>query len=232
MPGFKVHITASTALGVAYGTTAAVAYDVPLPACALAGGLCSVSGMLPDLDSGPGVPLRESLAFAAAVVPMLLIDRFQRLGLAPETIVLRAGSSIYQFVLAWGKYAAQMDRAPWHVPQHSDSGYRGRAGLLRLRHENPWMRAFNAGAVMLGFGSHLVLDEIWSIDFKHFQLKSSFGTAFKFWGDCWWSNLLTYANLIVLTLLILGDPTMRPPVNPGEPTAETIATQPGESNLH
>src|SRR5262249_25045913 len=67
MPGFKVHITASTALGVAYGPGAFLNYDVPLPACVLAGGLCSVSGMLPDLDSGPGTPLRESVAFAAAV---------------------------------------------------------------------------------------------------------------------------------------------------------------------
>ena len=36
MAGFKTHITTSTVLGVAYGTTAAVAYDVPLPACVLA----------------------------------------------------------------------------------------------------------------------------------------------------------------------------------------------------
>ena len=71
MAGFKTHITTSTVLGIAYGTTAAVAYDVPPPACALAAGLCGVSGMLPDLDSGPGVPLRESVSFAAAVVPML-----------------------------------------------------------------------------------------------------------------------------------------------------------------
>ncbi len=232
MPGFKVHITASTALGVAYGTTAAVAYDVPLPACALAGGLCSVSGMLPDLDSGPGVPLRESLAFAAAVVPMLLIDRFQRLGLAPETIVLLGGLVYLSIRFGLGKVLRKwtVHRGMFHsIPTLAIVG---ELAYFVCAHENPWMRAFNAGAVMLGFGSHLVLDEIWSIDFKHFQLKSSFGTALKFWGDCWWSNLLTYANLIVLTLLILGDPTMRPPVNPGEPTAETIATQPGESNLH
>src|SRR5438067_11751474 len=94
MAGFKTHITTSTVLGVAYGSAAAALYEVPLPTCVLAGGLCGVSGMLPDLDSGPGVPLRESMAFAAAVVPMMLIDRFRQMGLAPESIVL-AGAAIY-----------------------------------------------------------------------------------------------------------------------------------------
>ena len=59
-------------------------YHVPLPTCALAAGLCGVSGMLPDLDSGPGRPLRESTAFAAAVVPMMLLDRMEQFGLAPR----------------------------------------------------------------------------------------------------------------------------------------------------
>ena len=52
-----------------------------------------------------------------------------------------------------------------------------------------------------------MLDEIWSIDFSHFRLKSSFGTAIKFWGDCWWSNLATYANVIILAMMILQDPS-------------------------
>ena len=67
---------------------------MPWPTCALAGGLCGVAGMLPDLDSGPGVPLRESVAFAAAVVPMMLIHRFQALGMSQEMMIL-AGAGVY-----------------------------------------------------------------------------------------------------------------------------------------
>ena len=77
MAGFKMHIGTSSVLGVAYGAAGWHFYDVPWPTAVLAGGLCGVSGMLPDLDSGPGVPLRESVAFAAAVVPMLLVHRFE-----------------------------------------------------------------------------------------------------------------------------------------------------------
>ena len=66
MAGFKTHITTSTVLGIGYGAGAHLLYGLPLDTCMLAGGLCSVSGMLPDLDSDSGVPIRESMAFAAA----------------------------------------------------------------------------------------------------------------------------------------------------------------------
>ena len=55
-------------------------YGVPWPTCVLAGGLCGVSGMLPDIDSDSGRPLHESMAFAAAVVPMMLLHRLPALG--------------------------------------------------------------------------------------------------------------------------------------------------------
>ena len=87
-----------------------------------------------------------------------------------------------------------------------------------------------AAAVSLGFLSHLVLDEIWSIDLARLRLKSSFGTAVKLWGDCWWANLATYANVIVLALLITADfPPMREEGVPNKP--EMVATQPDEATL-
>ncbi len=206
-------------------------YDVPIPACVLAGGLCSVSGMLPDLDSGPGVPLRESVSFAAAVVPMLLIDRFRQMGLAPETIVL-IGGLLYVFIrFGVGRMLRKftVHRGIFHsIPALAIVG---ELAYFICQHENPWMRAFNAGAVMLGFASHLVLDEIWSIEFRHgLKLKSSFGTAIKFWSDCWWANLTAYVNVIVLALLITQDPTTKSAA-PGTEPEHTIATQPGDRDF-
>ena len=68
MPGFREHITGSTIVGIGYGTAAWYVGEIPPLTCLLGAGLCSVAGMLPDLDSGPGIPLKESVAFAAAVV--------------------------------------------------------------------------------------------------------------------------------------------------------------------
>ena len=95
MAGFKTHITTSTVLGLGYGAAGHFLLDAPPAACALASGLCAVSGMLPDIDSDSGVPFRESMAFAAAVVPMMMVDRFSHLGLSFDYMIeLLGGLSV------------------------------------------------------------------------------------------------------------------------------------------
>src|SRR5262245_24798488 len=190
MAGFRTHITTSTVLGVAYGGVAWAQYDVPLPACLLAGGLCAVSGMLPDLDSDSGVPLRESIAFAASVVPMLLVHRFQHMGLSTETIVL-IGAGVYlliRFGLSKLLKLYTVHRGMFHsLPAALIAA---ELAFLLCTSNDMRIRLFKAGGVLLGFMSHLVLDEIWSISWKHGipKFKKSFGTAMKFWGQSTWSN--------------------------------------------
>ncbi len=207
MAGFRTHITTSTVLGIGYGAGAHVLYNVPLPTAALATGLCSVSGMLPDIDSDSGVPLRESLAFAAAVVPMLMLERFRELQLAPESIVL-AGAVIYlaiRFGLGGLLKNYTVHRGMFHsLPA---AAIFGQAAFLICHDEDIQLRYYKAGAVLVGFMSHLVLDELWSIHFQRgrLRLKKSFGTAIKVWGDDLWANLSTYAKLGLLTWLVWND---------------------------
>ena len=44
MPGFRVHITGSSIVGVGYAAAAWYVGDMPPMTCVLAGGLCSVAG--------------------------------------------------------------------------------------------------------------------------------------------------------------------------------------------
>ncbi len=71
------------------------------------------------------------------------------------------------------------------------------------------IRLFKAGSVVLGFLCHLVMDEIWSVEFHHGipRFKSSFGTALKLYTTHnLWSNVLTYGKLLALLALVIGDP--------------------------
>jgi membrane-bound metal-dependent hydrolase YbcI (DUF457 family) len=222
MAGFRTHITVSTLTGIGYGAAAHMVYQVPLPTCILAGGLCSVSGMLPDLDSDSGVPLRESVAFGAAVVPMMLMERLRHYDLATETIVL-IGALVYLavrfgFARILKKYSVH--RGMFHsIP----------AALLAaefaflLATGSFEMRVFKAGGVLAGYMSHLVLDEIWSVEWigYRFRLKKSFGTAVKLWGDGIGSNLLTYAGVGLLTYMIFYDCTLSS--LPGAREVENVA---------
>lgn len=206
MPGFHIHISASTVLGIGYGAAAATLFDVPLPTAALATTLCSVSGMLPDLDSGPGRPLHESITFAAAALPMMMVDRFRHWGWTHESMIL-AGAAMYLFI----RFGMGHMLKHWTVHRGIFHSFPvalifTELGFLVCTTGDLKMRYFKAGAIAIGFLSHLILDEIWSIDFKHAKLKSSFGTACKFWAPCWWADAIAYTIMAGTTVLALNDP--------------------------
>ena len=178
MADFKTHMSVSTVAGVLYGVAGSQS-GIPLSTCLLAGGLCSVSGMLPDLDSESGRPLREATTLAAAVVPMLMVDRFQRIGLSHESMVL-AAAAVYitiRFVMAEVFRRYTVHRGMWHsLPA---AAIVGMVSFLVMSSEDISLRMFKTIAVVLGFISHLVLDEIWSVDFRKgkYNFKTSFGSA-------------------------------------------------------
>ncbi len=51
-----------------------------------------------------------------------------------------------------------------------------------------------------------MLDEIYSVDLKNVRIKSSFGTALKFWGRSLWGNFSVYAKLFLFVAIAFGDP--------------------------
>jgi len=225
MAGFKTHISTSGVLGVGYGTVAHLQFGVPMPACVLAGGLCGVSGMLPDLDSDSGVPLRESLAFASAVVPMLAVERLRQAGLSTETVVL-AGALLYLLIrFAFGKFLRKytVHRGMFHsIPAMLIFA---ELTFLICGDREMTMRLFKAGAVALGFTSHLLLDELYSIEWYRgrLRLKKSFGTALKLWSRSSWANFSTYMKLAFFTFLILNDPSWVMNIYPQDPNTQPAA---------
>lgn len=207
MAGFKTHISVSTACGVAYGWYGATELGLPTDACLLAGGLCAVSGMLPDLDSDTGVPAKELKSFASAIIPMVAFHRMHENGLSVEQMVL-AGAPMYLFI-RFG-LGTLMNKITVHRGMfHSIPALVIAAMLAFLICDSglSTVRFFKAGSVALGFFSHLLLDEIWSVNLSTGGpwVKKSFGTAIKFFGPTVSGNSATYGLLILMTLLVLQD---------------------------
>ena len=202
---FKTHITASTAAGIAYGYWGVTQQGMSVESGLLAGGLCSVCGMLPDLDSDTGVPLRETSMFAAAVIPMLMLERFRDYQLSHEAMAL-AAMLIYlgiRFVVVELFKRFTVHRGMWHsIPA---AGCAGLIAYLVMPSPTESMRVYKSAAVVLGFMIHLILDEIWAIDFVGLRVKKSFGTALKFFGNDSISNITMYAKLAFLAYLAWGD---------------------------
>ncbi len=235
MAGFRTHITVSSISGVGYAGVLHMMYGVSLPTATVAGTLCGVSGMLPDLDSDSGIPLREAMSFAAATVPILFINRLESLELSRNAIVL-ISIGLYLFVrfgVAGMIRKFTVHRGMFHsIPAVLIFG--GIAYLLiGGRPENE--RYIMAGGVMAGALSHLILDEIYSIEFAsgRWRTKKSFGTALKFWGGSGKSNLITYAKLAVVGAGVVGEPGALKNLVANRPQvteAINIVTQLGQSD--
>ncbi|MDB4778183.1 metal-dependent hydrolase [bacterium] len=205
MANFQTHITTSTVLGVGYAAAGHYLYDIAPAHCLVAGALCSIGGMLPDLDSDSGIPVREMLCFVSVLVPMLMLRRFEALGLTPELMVFAAGVMYVSIRFGVGfifkRYTKH--RGMWHsLPAAAIAGL---ITFLVCLSPELNVRIFKSWGMVLGFISHLVLDEIYSVDFRGRRLKKSAGTAMKFWGKRPWPNYSTYAKLIFLILLVMSD---------------------------
>lgn len=209
MADFKTHIGTSTVVGIAYG-----AYGYYLGAspqsCILAAGLCSVAGMLPDLDSESGAPVREMSAFAAAVIPMLMIERFESFGWSRE--MMACAAAIIYVTVRFGlpaifrKYTVH--RGMWHsIPACLMCGL---ITFLLVAGQDMNVRLFKAGGVVLGFMTHLILDEIWSFGVRggRLNVKRSFGTALKLFGRDRIANTFIWGKLTLCSLLSIGDPML------------------------
>jgi hypothetical protein len=207
MAMFHTHIHCSTVAGIVGGAVACVGYGVPLTTSVVGGGLCAIGGILPDIDSGPGIPLREITTFLASVVPTMLITRLLSYNLNQEMLIL-VGASIYvgiRFGLAHFLRHYTVHRGMFH--SFPSMAIFGELTYLLFYGESMFVRVFMVSAVCFGFFIHLLLDEIYSVEWDgRPRIKRSFGTAMKFAGDNWWANATCYAKLIVVTYFVLCDP--------------------------
>ncbi len=210
MAGFRMHVSTSAVLGCGYAGAAHALYGVHPDTAIVAGAMCGFSGMLPDLDSDYGVPLRETMAFTAAIIPMMLVGRLHTLNLSYDSMALVA-VSVYLF-MRFGLTNIIRKYTVHRGMFHSIPAGLIFAGLAFLVcGASPFeIRCYKAGGVLAGFMSHLMLDEVYAIEWKggRWRFKKSFGTAIKFWGDDAWSNFTTYAKLMIVSMFILGEPTV------------------------
>ena len=202
MADFRRHITVSTVCGVALGGLVVNPLGYSSETGFLVAGVTAVGGMLPDLDSDSGIPVREMSSLAAAVIPLLLIPRLMVSGMTLEGVLATAGA-LYLFI----RYVAArifrkltVHRGMFHsIPAMLICGL---IVYLEYRSPNRGIRLLLAAGVMLGVFSHLVLDELYSVDFQgaRIRLNKSAGSALKFASPSWKATCICYGILLGLIL--------------------------------
>ena len=209
MANFQGHITTSSVLGVAVGAFGAWYFNYDWGTIFLAAGLTAIGGMLPDLDSDSGIPVRELFGLAGVLVPLLLFERLHNQGLSPEQLLVVMGATY--LVVRYG-VAEVFKRITVHRGMYHSVPAMLIAGLAVFLLYNPHQgiaadelqkRVYFGVGTMIGFLSHLVLDELCAVDLMGLvpKLNQFAGSALKFKSDSWIANLITYAILCALSYL-------------------------------
>lgn len=205
MAAFPQHMQFSTLCGVGYAAALHMGFGRELPHSLVAGGLCSISGMLPDLDSDSGKPLREMVNLISVIGGIVCYHRIGT-GDPDMRLLLAAGTYFFiRFGLAFFLKRLSEHRGMFHsIPAMFIAGL-----FVYLAYCSPdrTVRGLLAVGMMLGFLSHLVLDEIYSVDFNGLavKLKSSSGSALKLFSPGVGATTVCYCILGMLLSLAYLD---------------------------
>lgn len=207
MASYKGHLAFSASLGFVYGGLARNQLEFD-PATAFVGmALTTVGGLLPDLDSDSGVPVRELFSLTAVLVPLMMWRRLMNANFSDEDLFLFLAGVYVMIRYGLSRF---FKRVTVHRGMfHSIPGMLIAGLVVYLSYHHPSLRTrlFLAVGVMIGFLSHLVLDEMCSVDFQGLTIKLNkyAGSAVKFFSPSKIGTICTYLILLALGYLAFLD---------------------------
>ena len=207
MAGFKTHLFGGMAGGDILALTGYLQGHINLKEAGVVAVLGTLGGLLPDLDSDTGKPLRLLFQLLSILIPMsfyyLLKEYFTR----EVTITLLFFTISYvaiQYLLCPLIKKLTVHRGIMHsIPFALLCGQVTYLLFFKISHR---VAFYYALAVFLGALIHLVIDEYYAISFKGFvpQFGRFSGTALAFYSSNLWTTLFVYFLLFATGYLIVG----------------------------
>ena len=161
-----------------------------------------IGGILPDIDHEKGIPIRILKFIIANIVAFLVIIAFSNL---KPLILIGIWIGVYLFfeILFFIFKKITTHRGIIHsIPMGFLFGFLTTIFLYKFLHFNV-VKAYYIGVfIIIGFLTHLILDEIYSVDFTGKRIKKSFGSAFKLFSKNRFANLIIYSILIALFVML------------------------------
>ena len=207
MAGYRQHIGFSGLLGVVYGAGATLMFGFTPVQGTIAFLLTWFSGMLPDIDSQTGRPVQEIFGVVSVLGPLILMQHLTAWGGDRERIFLL----VIMFYLLLRNFGAPLlGKLAVHRGMYHSIPVLLIVSLLTFltyKHDDWEVRALMSLGVGLGFLSHLVLDEIYSVQWSGVRIKlaKSSGSAMKWFGHSVAANAFCWASVMFLTYLTLVD---------------------------
>ncbi len=218
MADFNTHIFTATAVGAVYATVATKGLSIPTAPALLLAAATAVGGILPDIDLKASTPSRALFLVLGAMIAILgmlqHVPRFSVLELLALGAILFV---VVRFLLRALFHKFTVHRGSLHSLAASLMFGVGTAVLCHRYWQQDADISWLVGTgVMLGCLTHLILDEIYSVDFTGARVKRSFGSALKVIDTARWPGS---AAVIAVTIVGLW---MAPPVSAFVKRLQTI----------
>ena len=205
MGNYRQHLTFASSTGVIYALGIFTLSGLHWVYGTVAAMLATVGGLLPDLDHPTGTELKGFTGILAVLGAVAVWTRIARGAPdVPFELHLWAVVLVYIFIRHWMKMvlARMMVHRGISHSFHCCAVW-GAATYLYYPSGSDLIRLTMATAITLGFLSHLILDEMFSVDISNTRVKRSFGTAMKFWAPSLPATLAMYALLSVLSYEVI-----------------------------
>lgn len=224
MGNYRQHITFASVLGVGYAWAAYVLAGIHWVYGSVAILLATLGGLLPDLDSPSGIEMKGFTGILGVLAAVAVWNRLGNVHPAPAFEV-----HLWAVVLAYAFVRHGIRRAFSHLAVHRGISHSlptcavwGALTYLYYPSSSHALRLTMGASVLVGFFSHLLLDEICSVDLNGARVNKAFGTAIKFWAPSPWTTIGMYLLLSLLAYRIVqewpDDPyDFRPPSPPPLP---------------
>ena len=207
MGNYRQHMTFASSAGVLYAFAASMLAGVHWVYGTVAALLTTLGGLLPDLDHPIGVELK---GFTGILGVLTAVAVWHRVGRGVPDLPFEMHLWIVVFAYVFVRYGMRRTLAKMMVHRGISHSFPtcavwGAVVYLYYPSQSTLVRVLMASAVIIGFLSHLLLDEMFSVDLNNARIKRSFGTAMKFWAPSLPATLAMYGLLSFLTFKVVQD---------------------------
>jgi len=201
---FPTHIAVGTVVSGALATVT-MAADLLAPENIVAVTLAGVLGsVLPDIDLKDSRPARAMFAGLAVFFSFAVLFSLERKYSIAEMLVLWIGTLI---LVRYGAMAIffrfSYHRGIWHsLLALVFCSFITACIYYKLLQRDAAVAWLAAGFLAIGYLTHLILDELYSVDVMDTRIKASFGTALKLFDAKHWGHTTAMAVATALVFLL------------------------------
>ncbi len=200
MANFKVHLTTATVAGGLGALSLFVAGTIDNQGVLICLTAAIIGGLLPDIDADNSTPLHIAFTFFATLFSFLILfSQGEWLSVVELIILWLLAYLFFKLVVFELFIRTTVHRGIFHsLPAAVFFSFLTAIFFHRLFDFQPSVAWLPALFVFLGFFVHLLLDELYSLNFFGGGIKHSFGSAMKLYSSNFLATALIYAVTIAL----------------------------------